>query len=76
MCPASLVYNWESEIGRFAPDLSVAVAVGSSQQREEIIKSASGSDILVTSYDLLKRDAELYKGRTFPYMVIDEAQIY
>lgn len=74
VCPASLVYNWESEISRFAPDLPVTVAVGSSQQREEIIKSASGSEILVTSYDLLKRDTELYRDRVFPYMVIDEAQ--
>lgn len=28
----------------------------------------------MTSYDLLKRDTELYRDRVFPYMVIDEAQ--
>lgn len=74
VCPASLVYNWESEILRFAPDLTVKVAVGNSRQREEIIEHASKEDILVTSYDLLKRDLDLYKEKVFPYMVIDEAQ--
>ena len=28
----------------------------------------------MTSYDLLKRDLDLYKEKAFPYMVIDEAQ--
>ena len=32
------------------------------------------SDALITSYDLLKRDAALYEGREFLYQVLDEAQ--
>lgn len=74
VCPASLVYNWESELRRFAPDLSVCVAAGNSLQREEAIKNAEKADVIVTSYDLLKRDLERYEERHFSYMILDEAQ--
>ena len=37
ICPASLVYNWEHEIRRFAPDLKVLSVVGSSSEREVLL---------------------------------------
>lgn len=73
VCPASLVYNWESEIRRFAPSLRVSTVVGGAKQRREQIK-AGDCDIMLTSYDLLKRDIEEYEGLTFNYEIIDEAQ--
>lgn len=72
--PASLVYNWEGEIQRFAPDLKVAVVAGRQEQREEILRAAKADEILVTSYDLLKRDIEMYTDYSFRYQIIDEAQ--
>ena len=72
--PASLVYNWESELERFAPGLPVVVVAGTAAQRAEQIKNASSKDILVTSYDLLKRDIEHYEQVPFYMEVIDEAQ--
>ncbi|MGN0400559.1 MAG: SNF2 helicase associated domain-containing protein [Blautia sp.] len=74
VCPASLVYNWESEIHRFAPDLSVRLITGAGGERKEQIETAGEKDILVTSYDLLKRDKDVYKSKKFSYMIIDEAQ--
>ena len=38
ICPASLVYNWEHEIRRFAPDLKVMSVVGSGSEREVLLK--------------------------------------
>lgn len=73
VCPASLVYNWESEIQRFAPSLSAVTVTGSAEVRREKIRQGEG-DILLTSYDLLKRDAEQYKDVKFGTVVIDEAQ--
>ena len=73
ICPASLVYNWENEIRRFAPSLSVVTVTGTAAVRREKIRSGEG-DILLTSYDLLKRDVEEYQGFLFQNTVIDEAQ--
>lgn len=74
VAPASLVYNWQKEIQRFAPGLTVKVLAGTAKERQEILENAGERDILVTSYDLLKRDMEWYQGMAFYCQVIDEAQ--
>lgn len=74
VCPASLVYNWNSEINRFAPKLPVKMITGSIQERQSLLEDCRPGEILVTSYDLLKRDLELYQPHTFAVHVIDEAQ--
>lgn len=76
--PASLIYNWCEELGRFAPDMQVALIAGSQTERNrqlEAIKDGRlAADVLVTSYDLLKRDIPAYEGMRFDFSVIDEAQ--
>lgn len=74
VCPASLVYNWERELNRFAPSLSVRAVVGSSAERAAAVANSDGQDVLITSYDLLKRDIGFYEGIRFAYHIIDEAQ--
>ena len=74
VCPASLVYNWENEIHQFAPTLKVRTISGTAQEREELLNAASEGEILVTSYDLLKRDIAFYEEKEFRFQIIDEAQ--
>jgi SNF2 family DNA or RNA helicase len=74
VCPASLIYNWENELEKFAPMLKKCVVAGSASEREELIKAHEEYDVLVTSYDLLKRDIECYEEILFDTEVIDEAQ--
>ena len=78
VCPASLVYNWEHEIRRFAPDRKVWSIAGNGADREERIQALkndpSACEIAVTSYDLLKRDISFYEGIEFRFQIIDEAQ--
>lgn len=74
VCPASLIYNWESEIKKFAPILSTLTVTGDIEERQKRIDDFSKFDVLVTSYDLLKRDEEFYKDKTFRFLIIDEAQ--
>lgn len=74
VCPASLVYNWMSECSQYAPKLPVKVIAGSVQERKELIRSAGEQEVLITSYDLLKRDMKCYQGIRFANEIIDEAQ--
>ena len=74
VCPASLVYNWKEELRRFAPDLSTEVIAGTKSMRRGIIGSCDNYDVVITSYDLLKRDIDEYEGKQFRFMVLDEAQ--
>lgn len=72
--PASLVFNWRNEFSLFAPMLPVRMVIGSADERGEIIRSTQSRDILITSYELLKRDLESYEGVSFFCQIIDEAQ--
>ncbi len=76
VCPASLVYNWQHEITRFTPKLNCKLAVGSKSDRTQIASEISDgkTDIIITSYDLLRRDIDIYKQLTFDCQIIDEAQ--
>lgn len=74
VCPASLVYNWLEEFNRYAPQLKAEVIVGTQKERALKIADADKYDVLITSYDLLKRDIAEYEGLTFNYQFIDEAQ--
>ncbi len=74
VCPASLVLNWAGEIARFAPLLTVMTVLGTAEQRQQTIRQSVGYDVVITSYDLLKRDIEFYQGREFRYHILDEAQ--
>lgn len=74
VCPASLVYNWMSEISRFAPGLAAVAVLGTKAARRILIGGHEGADVLVTSYDLLRRDVEEYAPLHLSRVVLDEAQ--
>lgn len=75
VCPASLVYNWQEEFTRFAPDLNTILIVGTQKERAEKIAQLGAYDVVITSYDLLKRDISAYTDCVFNYEFIDEAQV-
>ncbi|MBR5236215.1 MAG: DEAD/DEAH box helicase [Clostridia bacterium] len=74
VCPASLVLNWEQEARRFAQNLKTLCIMGSNAERQAILSKSKDYDVLITSYDLLKRDIESYRALEFDYEIIDEAQ--
>ena len=74
ICPASLIYNWEDEIHRFSKTLKCKCICGNVKQRAQGIASYSQYDVLLTSYDYIRRDIELYEAMTFYYVILDEAQ--
>ncbi|WP_078592472.1 SNF2 helicase associated domain-containing protein [Evansella clarkii] len=74
ICPSSLVYNWQKEIERFAPELSSVVISGSVEERREALDIGEETDIWITSYPLIRRDLEAYVERQFTTLILDEAQ--
>ncbi len=76
VCPASLVYNWQHEIRKFTRGLNCELAVGIKPDRQRITSEIDEeeTDVIITSYDLLRRDIDLYKYLSFECMIIDEAQ--
>lgn len=74
--PSSLALNWYNELGKFAPDIKALVISGNAEERAKKIKTFEKYDVIITSYDLLKRDIDLYveKNYEFKYIIADEAQ--
>lgn len=74
VAPASLVLNWEAEFKKFSPKTKAISVVGTKAQRRKLIAQAKDYEVVLTSYDLLKRDIDLYEDQTFDFEIIDEAQ--
>ncbi len=74
VCPTSVVLSWEREIARFAPALRVLCVIGDAAERRERLEQAAGYDVVITSYDMLKRDVVAYAPLSFRYHILDEAQ--
>ncbi len=74
--PSSLTLNWQNEARKFTNELKTVVIRGTLQERKRLIEEIENYDLVITSYDLLKRDIELYKEKnyTFKYIIADEAQ--
>ena len=76
VCPSSLSLNWQNEANKFANKLKTVVIKGSLFDRKRQIKEIDKYDLVITSYDLLKRDIELYEKEdyNFRFIIADEAQ--
>lgn len=72
ICPTSLLYNWENEIRKFAPQLTYLIHHGSSRTLKHT--ELSGYDIIISTYGTLRSDAELFAKNEVDYIVLDESQ--
>ena len=70
--PTSLVHNWRDEAARFAPALRVLALHG--PQRRKLFPRIDEHDLLLSTYALLPRDADVLAERTFSILALDEAQ--
>lgn len=68
--PTGLLSNWMNEIQKFAPSLTVKYYHGSNRQ----LDNNDSFDVLLSSYGILRSDAEKLKKRPWHTLVIDEAQ--
>lgn len=74
VCPSSLILNWKNEFEKFAPQMRVACIYGTKSERTDIINNIKDYDIIVTSYELLKKDIDGYADFNFEAAILDEGQ--
>ena len=72
VCPTSLVFNWFAEAKKFTPELKVVALHGAG--RHDRFEDIPQSNLVITSYALIRRDAERYREFEFDTLVLDEAQ--
>ncbi len=70
VCPTSVVSHWSRLLARFAPALRVVDYTGADRSFPE----ADTVDVLVTTYGIMRNDAELLERYWFEVVVFDEIQ--
>ena len=74
--PKSLIFNWQVEVNKFAPHLSVLVYTGVNREfhRKELATLAKNYDLVLTTYHTLRLDIEFFRKMEFNFFILDEAQ--
>lgn len=68
--PRSLLFNWQDELQKFAPQLTYCIYYG--QQRD--LNEAMRHQLVLTTYALVRNDIEAFRQQQFHYIVLDESQ--
>ena len=68
--PKSLLFNWEKELQKFAPQLNFYVYYGTQRNLEEAVQN----QLVITTYSMMRNDIEKLKEQPFYYVVLDESQ--
>lgn len=71
--PTSLIYNWEMEASKFAPDLKILNYTGTLRNKD--VKRFEKYDLVLTSYGITRLDVELLSQFYFNYIILDESQV-
>ena len=68
--PRSLLFNWQDELHKFAPQLTYYIYYGNNRD----IKEACKHQLVLTTYALIRNDIEDFMHRRFHYIILDESQ--
>lgn len=71
VAPASLLYNWQEELKKFAPEVNTLVFHGAARQDEDVENPEH--QIIITSYGTLRQDVALLQTITWNTAIIDES---
>lgn len=70
--PTSLIYNWEREAHKFTPELKVFTYTGTHRNKDP--EQFKDYDLVLTSYGIVRLDAEILASYYFNYIILDESQ--
>ena len=68
--PRSLLFNWQNELERFCPALSVYMYYQGTRDIDEAMKH----NVVLTTYAMVRNDIEKFSSREFHYIILDESQ--
>lgn len=75
IAPTSVVTNWSKEAETFTPNLRTLVHQGSERLKGKSFKNALKKiDVVLSSYAIVRRDAELLEDISWQGVILDEAQ--
>ncbi len=72
VAPLSVLFNWERECARFAPDLKLHIHHG--LERERAAEVFAQQDLVLTTYATMRNDVDFLKDFAFHYLILDESQ--
>ncbi|EKD20799.1 uncharacterized protein L3040_000906 [Drepanopeziza brunnea f. sp. 'multigermtubi'] len=75
VCPPTLSGHWQMEIKTYAPFLSCTAYVGPPADRARLQDQLGKTDIVITSYDICRNDADLLTALNWNYLVLDEGHL-
>ena len=68
VCPAAVLYHWPEKQKKFFPDLTLAVHHGAKRDLEKALEN----QVVITTYGILNRDADIFACNTFELIIFDE----
>lgn len=68
--PRSLLFNWQNEITRFCPSLSVYTYY----MQDRDLEKAMTHNVIITTYAMVRNDIEKFSKADFHYVILDESQ--
>ncbi|EPE35095.1 P-loop containing nucleoside triphosphate hydrolase [Glarea lozoyensis ATCC 20868] len=75
VCPPTLSGHWQQEINHYAPFLTCTAYVGPPVDRARLRDKLGSTDIVITSYDICRNDAEVLTPFNWNYLVLDEGHL-
>lgn len=77
VCPTTLTGNWVYEVEKFLPSkfLLPLHYVGSPGTREKLRNEFDKYNLIITSYDIIRKDLSFFSERNWNYFVLDEGHI-
>jgi SNF2 family DNA or RNA helicase len=75
ICPTSVVTNWQREVQKFSPSLTTLIHQGAGRLRgPEFIEKSRTVDLVLSSYAVVRQDAETIQSIAWWSVILDEAQ--
>lgn len=71
--PTSLIYNWQNEADKFAPQLRILLHTGIGRAKDPTVFNQY--DLVITTYGIARSDEDLLAAFYFNYVILDESQI-
>jgi len=68
--PKSLLFNWEKELEKFAPQISFYTYYNTQRNLDDAFKA----QVILTTYGTMRSDIEQLKEKGFYYIILDESQ--